>query len=590
MMKKNKNKNNNIFKSMFKFLKYVGNHKIYLFLLMISIFISTITYVYAPIKLAQATNLIYDGVKNSTSINLENITLIIFQVLFLHLLSWGFYLLEGYFATTLFAKIFYRLRKDITDKVHRLPIEYFDKKGRGDTLALLTNDADTVYQSLINNIGEIFSGFYMLVFTMIFMWILNPELSLVYLVLAILSPMIIRFISTKTQKYFKDNQNTLAEINSKVEEVYSGYKIVNAFNSQEEEILEFSKLSEKLRYSNSKSLFTSNIMIPLIKFVANLSFVVISVVGVGMVISGSASIGTVQAFLQYTKMANYPWFTFSEITVLVQQSVAALDRIFEMLEYPEEDFKNSTKTILVEELEGSLEFRDVQFSYNNDESLIEKLNFKAEKSSKIALVGPTGGGKSTIVKLIMRFYDIKSGTILLDKKDVYDYDVKSYRSIFGMVLQDSWIFEASILDNIRYSVSDASREKVVEICKKIKLHHYITTLPDGYDTYIDAENSSISSGQKQLITIARVMLKNPKILILDEATSSVDSITESVIQEAMDELMKGRTSFVIAHRLSTIMNADKILVINQGAIIESGTHQQLLGLNGFYAKLSTSNS
>ena len=466
-------------------------------------------------------------------------------------------------------------------------MKYFDTKTHGEVLSRFTNDIDTLAQSLNQSLTQIITSITTLVGVFIMMLSISVVMTFSALIVIPISLFLISFIIKRSQKFFKSQQEFLGQVNGQVEELYGGHTVVQAFNREEESIKEFNKINDKLYDSAWKSQFLSGTMQPLMMFVGNLSYVIVSILGGYLVIKNKIEVGDIQSFIQYVRSFNQPISQMAQISNQLQSTAAAAERVFEFLNEEEEDV-TVENPISIEGLQGRIDFQNVRFGYDENRTIIKDFTAHVKPGQKVALVGPTGAGKSTMIKLLMRFYDVNSGAILVDGHNIKDFNRSELRELFGMVLQDTWLFSGSIKENIRYGRLDATDEEVIEASKAAHVHHFIKTLPDGYNMLLNEESSNISQGQKQLLTIARAILADPKILILDEATSSVDTRTELLIQKAMDNLMEGRTSFVIAHRLSTIRDADLILVINDGDIVEQGNHEELLAKNGFYANLYNS--
>ena len=484
-------------------------------------------------------------------------------------------------------KVAYNLRDELVKKLNRLPMKYFDTKTHGEVLSRFTNDIDTLAQSLNQSLTQIITSITTLVGVFIMMLSISVVMTFSALIVIPISLFLISFIIKRSQKFFKSQQEFLGQVNGQVEELYGGHTVVQAFNREEESIKEFNKINDKLYDSAWKSQFLSGTMQPLMMFVGNLSYVIVSILGGYLVIKNKIEVGDIQSFIQYVRSFNQPISQMAQISNQLQSTAAAAERVFEFLNEEEEDV-TVENPISIEGLQGRIDFQNVRFGYDENRTIIKDFTAHVKPGQKVALVGPTGAGKSTMIKLLMRFYDVNSGAILVDGHNIKDFNRSELRELFGMVLQDTWLFSGSIKENIRYGRLDATDEEVIEASKAAHVHHFIKTLPDGYNMLLNEESSNISQGQKQLLTIARAILADPKILILDEATSSVDTRTELLIQKAMDNLMEGRTSFVIAHRLSTIRDADLILVINDGDIVEQGNHEELLAKNGFYANLYNS--
>ena len=484
-------------------------------------------------------------------------------------------------------KTTYRLRKEISQKINRMPMNYFDTRTLGEVLSRVTNDVDTLGQSLNQSATQIITSTTTIIGVLVMMLSISPLMTLVALLILPVSLGMISFVMKHSQKYFKGQQEYLGNVNGQVEEVYSGHNIVKAFNKEKDVIEEFEKTNDKLYDSAWKSQFLSGMMMPIMQFVGNLGYVGVVILGGVLAAKKTIEVGDIQSFIQYVRNFTQPIQQLAQVANMLQSTAAASERVFEFLEEEEED-QTVPNPVSVEGLEGNVTFEHVHFGYNEDKIIINDFSVDVKEGQKIAIVGPTGAGKTTMIKLLMRFYDVNSGAILIDGHNVKDFNRSELRQMFGMVLQDTWLFHGSIKDNIKYGKLDATDEEVIEAAKAARVHRFVQTLPGGYDMELNEEASNVSQGQKQLLTIARAILADPKILILDEATSSVDTRTEIQIQKAMDTLMKGRTSFVIAHRLSTIRDADVILVMKDGDIVEQGNHEELLAKNGFYADLYNS--
>lgn len=489
--------------------------------------------------------------------------------------------------TSVAQKLTYKLRNDLIIKINKLPMRYFDKKTNGEVLSIITNDIDTLSQNLNQSITQIITAICTIIGILIMMFSISATMTLISLIILPISAFLVKIIVGKSQKYFTAQQEYLGHVNSQVEEVYGGYTVIKAFNGEENAIKQFEEANNELYNSGWKSQFLSGLMHPVMNFIGNIGYVGVAIVGGYLAINGKITVGNIQSFIQYNKQFTQPINQIAQISGMLQSMIAASERVFEFLEEKEEQkSENAIKTI--EKLKGNVAFEHVQFGYDNDRIIINNFSANIKDGQKIAIVGPTGAGKTTIVKLLMRFYDVNKGKITIDGHNIQEFQRGEIRKMFGMVLQDTWLFSGTVRDNIKYSKMDATDNEVIEAAKAAHVHHFIKTLPKAYDMIINEESTNISAGQKQLMTIARVILADPKILILDEATSSIDTRTELQIQSAMDNLMKGRTSFIIAHRLSTIKNADLILVMNHGDIVEQGTHEELLEKNGFYADLYNS--
>ena len=552
---------------------------------------STIFSVIGPKILGNATTEIYTGligkIYGTGGINFEKIANILLTLLALYIASAAFSIIQGFTMTGIAQKLTYKLRSDLTKKINRLPMNYFDKKTNGEVLSVLTNDIDTLSMNLNQSITQIITSICTLVGILIMMLSISVTMTIVSIIILPITAFVVKKIVGKSQKYFKKQQDYLGHVNGQVEEVFSGHTIVKVFNGEEEANLNFKKANDELYHSAWKSQFLSGVMYPVMNFIGNIGYVCVAILGGYLAANGRITVGNIQSFIQYNKQFTQPIVQIAQVSSMLQSMVAAAERIFEFLE-EEEEIQKVENPVSIEGIKGNVEFDHVHFGYNENKIIINDFNAKIKEGQKIAIVGPTGAGKTTIVKLLMRFYDVNSGSILVGGHNIKDFKRGELRSLFGMVLQDTWLFEGTIKDNIKYGKQDATDSEVIEAAKAAHVHHFIKTLPNSYDMVLNEESSNISQGQKQLLTIARVILTDPKILILDEATSSIDTRTEEQIQSAMDNLMKGRTSFIIAHRLSTIRNADLILVMNQGDIVEQGTHEELLAKQGFYADLYNS--
>ena len=571
---------------------YLAKYK--LSILIVFIFaIGSVTFsVIGPKILGKATTEIFNGLVSKVSgsgkgIDFDAIKRILISLIILYVISTIFSFIQGFVMSGISQKVAYRLRDELVKKLNRLPMRYFDTKTHGEVLSRFTNDIDTLAQSLNQSLTQIITSITTLVGVFIMMLSISVVMTFSALIIIPISLFLISFIIKRSQKFFKSQQEFLGQVNGQVEELYGGHTVVQAFNREEESIKEFNKINDKLYDSAWKSQFLSGTMQPLMMFVGNLSYVIVSILGGYLVIKNKIEVGDIQSFIQYVRSFNQPISQMAQISNQLQSTAAAAERVFEFLNEEEEDV-TVENPISIEGLQGRIDFQNVRFGYDENRTIIKDFTAHVKPGQKVALVGPTGAGKSTMIKLLMRFYDVNSGAILVDGHNIKDFNRSELRELFGMVLQDTWLFSGSIKENIRYGRLDATDEEVIEASKAAHVHHFIKTLPDGYNMLLNEESSNISQGQKQLLTIARAILADPKILILDEATSSVDTRTELLIQKAMDNLMEGRTSFVIAHRLSTIRDADLILVINDGDIVEQGNHEELLAKNGFYANLYNS--
>ncbi len=573
-------------------ISYLAKYKLSIILVLIFAIGSVTFSVIGPKILGKATTEIFNGLIGKVSgegngIDFDSIKNILLSLAALYALSTVFSFIQGFVMSGIAQKVAYKLRDELSKKINRLPMKYFDTRTHGEVLSRFTNDIDTLAQGLNQSLTQIITSFTTIIGVLIMMLSISVVMTLSALIVIPISLLLISLVVKKSQKYFKAQQEYLGEVNGQVEELYGGHNIVQAFNGEEDSIKEFNKVNNKLYDSAWKSQFLSGIMQPLMMFVGNLSYVVVSILGGYLVIKNKIEVGDIQSFIQYVRSFNQPISQMAQISNQLQSTAAAAERVFEFLNEEEEDV-TIENPVSIEGLEGRIDFEHVKFGYNEDRTIIKDFTAHVKPGQKVAIVGPTGAGKSTMIKLLMRFYDVNSGRILVDGHNVKDFNRSELRELFGMVLQDTWLFSGSIKENIRYGRLDASDEEVIEAAKAAHVHHFIKTLPDGYNMLLNEESSNISQGQKQLLTIARAILADPKILILDEATSSVDTRTELLIQKAMDNLMEGRTSFIIAHRLSTIKNADLILVMSDGDIIEQGNHEELLSKGGFYANLYNS--
>lgn len=574
-----------------KFIKSLGNYKIPMIIIFIFAILSTVFSIIGPKILGNATTEIFNGliakITGTGGIDFGKIAGILITLLVLYLLSLLFSFIQGIIMTNISQRYAYKLRKQVSIKMHKVPISYYDKKTHGEVLSLLTNDIDLLGQNLNQSATQFITSIVTLLGILVIMLSINVTITILVVIVLPIAAFITSKIVKRSQKYFIRQQNYLAKVNGDVEEAYGGHQVIKAFNAEDKMLNMFQEDSKKLADSAWKSQFLSGLMHPLMVFLGNINYVVVAIVGGYFAINGVITVGNIQSFISYSKNFTNPISQLAQISTMLQQAMAAAERVFEFLDEEEEtDAKESL--ITYDKVKGAVSFEHVSFGYDKDKIIIHDFNCQVKPGQKIAIVGPTGAGKTTIVKLLMRFYHLNSGKIKVDGVDLENIKKEDINKIFGMVLQDAWLYSGKIIDNIRYGKLDATDEEVKEACRLARVDHFITTLPDGYNMEINEESSNISLGQKQLLTIARVILANPKILILDEATSSVDTRTEVLIQEAMDHLMQGRTSFIIAHRLSTIKNADLILVLNDGDVVEQGTHEELLKKDGFYAKLYNS--
>lgn len=571
-------------------ISYLRPHGIAVSVVFLFAIASTVFSIVSPTILGDATDEVVKGLMSPAGIDFSALLDILILLIVLYALSFLFSTIQGYIMAGVSQKVTYELRRAMSEKMDRLPLKYFDSKTHGEIQSRVVNDIETVNQTLSQSLTQIITSITMIVGILIMMIRINLLMTVTALIVLPLSMLVIRLIIGKTQRHFKAQQKYLGEVNSHVEEMYTGHTIVKAFNREEASEEVFDEYNEKLYESAWKSQFLSGLMMPLTNFIGNLAYVAVCILGGHLALNGSITIGNIQAFIQYVRSFNQPVSQVANVANLLQSTAAAAERVFELLDEEEEvsDQKaDGTPALSRENLRGSVGFEHVGFGYE-EELIIKDFNFQVQPGQRVAIVGPTGAGKTTIVKLLLRFYELNQGRITVDGNDIRDYSRKELRGMFGMVLQDTWLFNGTVRDNIRYGKMDATDEEVVEAAKAAHIHHFIMTQPKGYDMEISEEADNISQGQKQLLTIARAILADTPIMILDEATSSVDTRTEALIQQAMANLMKDRTSFIIAHRLSTIRDADWILVMNHGDIIEQGTHRQLLEENGFYANLYNS--
>lgn len=574
-----------------KLVKYMSVYKVQMLFVAVFAVCGTVFNIVGPKILGKATTEIFNGlvskVSGGSGMDFGKIGQILLITLGLYVVSALCSFIQGMIMTGISQKTTYRLRKDITEKVNRMPMDYFDTKPVGEVLSRVTNDVDTLGQSLNQSATQLITSVTTLIGVLVMMLSISPLMTVVALLILPISVGLISFVMKHSQKYFSGQQEYLGNVNGQVEEVYSGHNVIKAFNKEDDVIREFDRTNDKLYESAWKSQFFSGMMMPVMQFVGNLGYVGVAILGGFLAIKKTIEVGDIQSFIQYVRNFTQPIQQVAQVTNMLQLAAASSERVFEFLEEKEED-QTVEHPVSVEGLHGNVQFENVHFGYNPEKIIINDFSANVKEGQKIAIVGPTGAGKTTMIKLLMRFYDVNSGSIKIDGHDVRDFNRSELREMFGMVLQDTWLFHGTIMDNIRYGKLDATEEEVIQAAKAAHVHRFVQTLPGGYQMEINEEATNISQGQKQLLTIARAILADPKILILDEATSSVDTRTEVRIQKAMDNLMKGRTSFVIAHRLSTIRDADLILVMKDGDIIEQGTHTQLLAKNGFYAELYNS--
>ena len=577
--------------SMAKLFRYMGRYKFRFILMFVFAVAGTVFNIWGPKILGKATTELFSGlvakVNGTGGINFEKIAMILLGVMILYLASSCFSFIQGFVMTGISNDVTYNLRKDISKKINRLPLNYFESRTNGEILSRVTNDVDTLQMSLNQSMTQLITSVTTIIGVLFMMLSINVWMTLAALLILPVSMVIINFVMKHSQKYFRDQQNYLGKVNGQIEENYGGHNVVKVFNKEQDVVAEFEKDNKKLYESAWKSQFFSGMMMPVMQFVGNLGYVMVAFLGGIFTIKGSIEVGDIQSFFQYIRNFTNPIQQIAQVVNLLQSSAAASERVFEFLEEPEEQ-QTAENPVSVKNLTGDVQFEHVSFGYNPDKIIIHDFSADITDGQKIAIVGPTGAGKTTMVKLLMRFYDVNSGEIMVDGHNIKDFNRSELREMFGMVLQDTWLFSGTIMENIRYGRLDATDEEVIPAAKAAHIHNFIMQQPGGYQMVLDEETSNISQGQKQLLTIARAILADNKILILDEATSSVDTRTEMRIQKAMNNLMKGRTSFVIAHRLSTIKDADLILVMKDGDIIEQGNHKELLEKGGFYAELYNS--
>ena len=575
-----------------KLLRYMSKYKIRLIGMMIFAIVGTVFNIVGPKILGKATTELFNGlvakVNGTGGIDFDKIGKILLWTLGLYLCSAAFSFVQGFIMTGISNDVSYSLRKDISGKMNRLPMKYYESRTYGEVLSRITNDVDTLQQGLNQSITQLITSVTTLIGVFIMMLSINVWMTLCALLILPCSMFIISKVMKRSQKYFRQQQKYLGDVNGQVEEVYAGQNIVKAFNKEDAVMATFEETNKKLYESGWKSQFFSGMMMPIMQFVGNIGYVMVALLGGFMTIKGVIEVGDIQSFFQYIRNFTQPVQQIAQVTNMMQSAAAASERVFEFLEEEEEEQTVEHPVTLENGVEGQVTFEHVSFGYRPDQIIIKDFSEQVQPGQKIAIVGPTGAGKTTLINLLMRFYDVNSGRILIDGHDIREFDRRNLRECFGMVLQDTWLFNGTIMENIRYGRLDATDEEVIAAAKAAHAHRFIQTLPEGYNTVLNEEASNVSQGQKQLLTIARAILADNRLLILDEATSSVDTRTEERIQKAMDNLMKGRTSFVIAHRLSTIKDADVILVMKDGDIIEQGNHEELLAMNGFYANLYNS--
>ena len=573
-------------------IKYLAPFKISIITVVIFAIGSASFSIVGPKLLGKATTKIFEGLVSKVSggsggIDFTYIGNMLLFLLGLYIISALFSFIQGFVMSGISQKVSYNLRKAISEKMNRMPLKYFDTKTHGEVLSRVTNDVDMISNSLNQSMTQMITSITTLIGVLIMMFSISWVMTLVALLVLPLSMVFITLVVKKSQKYFKSQQEYLGHVNGQVEEIYGGHNIVKAFNGEEVAVEEFNKLNNTLYNSAWKSQFLSGMMMPIMSFIGNLGYVMVSILGGWLAIKNTIEVGDILSFIQYMRSFNQPIAQTAQVANLMQSTAAAAERVFEFLNEEEEE-QFAKEPVSIDNLSGYVDFEHVHFGYNPEKIIVNDFTAHVRPGQKVAIVGPTGAGKTTMIKLLMRFYDVNSGAIRLDGHNIKDFNRSELRDAFGMVLQDTWLFNGSIMENIRYGNLEASDEQVIKAAKAARVHHFVKTLPDGYNMVLNEEASNVSQGQKQLLTIARAILSDPKVLILDEATSSVDTRTEVLIQQAMENLMKGRTSFIIAHRLSTIRNADLILVMKDGDIVEQGTHDNLLAANGFYASLYNS--
>ena len=578
--------------TLLRLIDYLGSYKLAIVIVMLVAAGSTVFTIIGPKILGQATTTLFDGVLaqisgSGTGIDFQAIGRIVVITLILYLISAILSYIQGWLMASISMDVTYRFRRDIDLKINRLPFKYFDNTNQGEVLSRITNDVDTISQTLNQSLSQIVTSVTSVVGVLIMMLTISWQMTLVALLIVPISMGVIGLVISQSQKYFKQQQDYLGHVNGHVEEMFGGHIVMKAFNGEAESVERFDGLNDTLFDSAWKSQFLSGLMFPIMNFIGNLGYVGICILGGYLAVRNAITVGDIQAFLQYVRSFTQPITQIANISNILQQTAAAAERVFEFMNEAEE-IADPADPVVLDNFSGLVEFKNVRFGYDPEKIIIKDFSFYANPGQKIAIVGPTGAGKTTMVKLLMRFYDVNSGAILLDGHNIQDFKRGDLRCMFGMVLQDTWLFNGTIMDNIRYALDEVTDEEVIAAAKAAHVDYFVRTLPEGYNFMLNEETTNVSQGQKQLLTIARAILVDPTILILDEATSSVDTRTELLIQKAMKKLMEGRTSFIIAHRLSTIRDADWILVMNDGDIVEQGKHEKLLSRKGFYAELYNS--
>ncbi|MBP3039402.1 ABC transporter ATP-binding protein [Bacillaceae bacterium Marseille-Q3522] len=574
-------------KTLKRLLLYLSPHRFSFIIIFAAAILSTIFNVVSPMLLGNVTTSIFSSFSAGTGVDFSYIGNISVFLIVLYILSSFFMFIQQYLMAGVSQNIIYKMRTDVNEKLTRLPLSYFDRHPHGDTLSRAINDIDNINTTLQQTILQVITSVITLVGIIVMMLVISPLLTLIVCLTIPLSIIAVRKVASFSQKHFMNQQKELGEINGHIEEMFTGHQVLKAYGYEDRSIEKYKEINERLYHSGWKSQFISGIMMPLMMFISNIGYICVSIVGAFFVINGRIQIGDVQAFIQYSRQFSQPLMQVANVANLIQSAIASAERIFTLLDENEER-KETPANIEMERIKGNVSFQHVQFSYDEQTPLIKDMSVEVKAGQTVAIVGPTGAGKTTLINLLMRFYELNGGDIYIDGHNITDFSREQVRQLFAMVLQDTWLFQGTIRDNIAYGRSGAREEEIVQAAKNAYADDFIRTLPDGYDTVLTEDAGNISQGQRQLLTIARALLADPKILILDEATSSVDTRTEMNIQKAMNQLMVGRTSFVIAHRLSTIRDADLILVMNHGDIIEQGTHKELLSQHGFYAELHNS--